>query len=81
MKYISTRNKFNEVDIYDAIIKGLSDDGGLYIPKEFKQVNIMKLIEKSNTIVKKTTIKNNFITKNNSKYEWKLFYKFYFDKK
>jgi len=48
MKYISTRNKFNEVDIYDAIIKGLSDDGGLYIPKEFKQVNIMKLIEKSN---------------------------------
>ena len=33
MNYISTRNSSNSFDFKDVFIKGLADDGGLYIPK------------------------------------------------
>ena len=37
MKYISTRNKEKTVTVSEAIIQGLADDGGLYIPQALDQ--------------------------------------------
>ena len=37
MKYISTRNKEKTVSVSEAIIQGLADDGGLYIPQALDQ--------------------------------------------
>ena len=33
MKYISTRNGSKEFNFTEVFIKGLADDGGLFIPK------------------------------------------------
>ena len=38
MKYFSTRNKNNIVDSKQAILHGLSEDGGLYLPTSFPHV-------------------------------------------
>lgn len=35
MKYISTRNKKIKVSAQEAIVQGLSSDGGLFVPSEF----------------------------------------------
>lgn len=35
MNYISTRNKNVKLTSAEAIKKGLSDDGGLFVPDEF----------------------------------------------
>jgi len=35
MKYISTRNSSKTFEFKDVFIKGLADDGGLFIPKSF----------------------------------------------
>lgn len=35
MKYFSTRNKSNLVSSKEAIIKGISDEGGLFVPESF----------------------------------------------
>ena len=37
MKYISTRNNSKEYSFEDVFIKGLADDGGLFIPKALKR--------------------------------------------
>ena len=37
MKYISTRNNSKEYSFEEVFIKGLADDGGLFIPKVFKK--------------------------------------------
>ncbi|MDC1280412.1 threonine synthase [Pelagibacteraceae bacterium] len=37
MKYISTRNNSKEYTFEDVFIKGLADDGGLFIPKSVKK--------------------------------------------
>ena len=37
MKYISTRDSSKEYSFKDVFIKGLADDGGLFIPKVFKK--------------------------------------------
>jgi threonine synthase len=37
MKYISTRNNSNEYSFKQVFIKGLADDGGLFIPKSLKK--------------------------------------------
>ena len=39
MKYISTRNKSKEYNFEEVFIKGLADDGGLFIPKSVKRYN------------------------------------------
>ena len=39
MKYISTRNNSKEYDFEEVFIKGLADDGGLFIPKSIKKYN------------------------------------------
>lgn len=40
MKVISTRNSNASADLSQAIMRGLADDGGLYIPTEFPAVNM-----------------------------------------
>ena len=37
MKYISTRDNSKEYSFEEVFIKGLADDGGLFIPKEIKK--------------------------------------------
>ena len=43
MKYISTRNNSNEYSFEEVFIKGLADDGGLFIPREVKKYNVEEL--------------------------------------
>ena len=48
MKYISTRNNTKEFNFVDVFIKGLADDGGLYVPKSLKKYNSDELSDLKN---------------------------------
>jgi len=48
MKYVSTRDNSKEYDFEQVFIKGLADDGGLYIPISLKKYNTEELIELKN---------------------------------
>ena len=48
MKYISTRNRLKEFDFTEVFIKGLADDGGLYVPKSLKKYSTEELLELKN---------------------------------
>ena len=39
MNYISTRNNLKNFTFKDVFLKGLADDGGLYIPKSLHKYN------------------------------------------
>ena len=39
MNYVSTRNNKNELNFQDVFIKGLADDGGLFVPTNVKSLN------------------------------------------
>jgi len=43
MKYISTRNNSKEYSFEEVFIKGLADDGGLFIPKQVKKYSSEEL--------------------------------------
>ena len=43
MEYISTRNNKKTFEFRDVFIKGLADDGGLFIPKSLHKVDINEL--------------------------------------
>ena len=43
MKYISTRNNSKEYTFEEVFIKGLADDGGLFIPREVKKYSTEEL--------------------------------------
>ena len=43
MKYISTRDNSKEYSFEDVFIKGLADEGGLFIPKTIKKYNNAEL--------------------------------------
>ena len=45
MKYISTRDNSKEYSLEEVFIKGLADDGGLYVPKSFKKYSYKELQE------------------------------------
>ena len=45
MEYLSTRNKSVKVSASQAIVKGISDEGGLFVPAQFPEINIDKLKE------------------------------------
>ena len=45
MKYISTRNNKKEFDFKTVFLKGLADDGGLFIPKSLKKYSNEELQE------------------------------------
>ena len=48
MKYISTRDNSKEYSFEQVFIKGLADDGGLFVPKEVKKFSDKELKELSN---------------------------------
>ena len=48
MKYISTRNGLKEFNFTEVFIKGLADDGGLYVPKSLKKYSTAELLELKN---------------------------------
>ncbi len=48
MKYISTRNNQIEFEFEDVFIKGLADDGGLYVPKNIKKFSSQEFLELKN---------------------------------
>ena len=43
MKYVSTRDNFKECSFEDVFIKGLADDGGLYVPTSLKKYSSKEL--------------------------------------
>ena len=45
MNYVSTRNCSKSFEFKDVFIKGLADDGGLFIPKSLHKYNQSELIE------------------------------------
>ena len=48
MNYVSTRNSSNSFKFEDVFIKGLADDGGLFIPKSLHKYNEKDLLEFKN---------------------------------
>ena len=48
MKYISTRSKEKEYSFGEVFLKGLADDGGLYVPKTLKKFSAEELIKLKN---------------------------------
>ena len=48
MKYISTRSKEKEYSFGEVFLKGLADDGGLYVPKSLKNYSKQELLELKN---------------------------------
>ena len=48
MKYLSTRNNSKEFNFSDVFIKGLADDGGLYVPKSLKKYGAEELSKLKN---------------------------------
>ena len=63
MKYISTRSKEKEYSFGEVFLKGLADDGGLYVPKSIKKYNSAELSElkKLNYNELSTEIVNQFL--------------------
>jgi len=47
MKYISTRDKSKEFDFNEVFIKGLADDGGLFVPKLIPKLSNIELLKLS----------------------------------
>ena len=43
MEYISTRNNQKNFTFKDVFLKGLADDGGLFVPKSIKPFNKQEL--------------------------------------
>ena len=37
MQFVSTRNKQHKVPLKDVVLKGLADDGGLFMPEEIPE--------------------------------------------
>ena len=48
MKYVSTRNNQKEFSFKEVFIKGLADDGGLFIPKTLKHFSNEELNQLKN---------------------------------
>ena len=48
MKYVSTRDNLKEYSFKDVFIKGLADDGGLYVPKSLKKYGTQELSKLKN---------------------------------
>ena len=48
MKYISTRNSSKEFNFSEVFIKGLADDGGLYVPKLIKKYSSAEISKLKN---------------------------------
>ena len=49
MKFLSTRNSNLKISGREAIVKGISEDGGLFVPESFPSFDIMENLELSYT--------------------------------
>ncbi len=49
MKFLSTRDSSLRISGKEAIVKGISDDGGLFVPEYFPEFDIMKNLDLSYT--------------------------------
>ena len=47
MNYVSTRNNSKNFSFKDVFLKGLADDGGLFVPKSIKKVELGNLVNLS----------------------------------
>lgn len=56
MKYKSTRGFSEAVSAQQAILQGIAQDGGLFVPTEFPQLNLAKLLNKSYTEIAKEVL-------------------------
>ncbi|MFL2893919.1 MAG: threonine synthase [Candidatus Pelagibacter sp.] len=48
MRYVSTRDNSKEYSFEDVFVKGLANDGGLYVPKSLKKYSSAELLELKN---------------------------------
>ena len=48
MRYVSTRDNSKEYSFEEVFIKGLADDGGLYVPKSLKKFSSGELSDLKN---------------------------------
>ena len=48
MRYVSTRNYSKEYSFEEVFLKGLADDGGLYVPKSFRKYTLNELLKLKN---------------------------------
>ena len=48
MKYVSTRSAERKVDAAQAIVAGLSHEGGLYVPEEFPAIGADRIEKMAN---------------------------------
>ncbi len=70
MRYVSTRNNSKEYSFENVFIKGLADDGGLYVPKSLKSFSISELQKLKNLSYKNLSTEiinlfsSDFISKN-----------------
>ena len=48
MRYVSTRDNTKEYSFEEVFIKGLADDGGLYVPSSLKKFSSDELLELNN---------------------------------
>ena len=70
MKYVSTRDNSKEYSFEDVFIKGLADDGGLYVPVSLKKYNSEDLLNLKNLSYNELSVEiinqfsSDFISKN-----------------
>lgn len=57
MNYFSTRNKALQLTSKQAILQGLSSDGGLFIPTEFPSFELLELVEGNYADIQKRILK------------------------
>ena len=43
MKYTSTRSKITPIDSAEAILQGLAEDGGLFVPEKIPKVTLEEI--------------------------------------
>ena len=67
MKYISTRDNSKEYNFEEVFIKGLADDGGLFIPSEVKKYSTEELEALSGLSYQ------DLAKKNNLPFYWRLY--------
>ena len=48
MRYVSTRDNSKEYSFEDVFVKGLADDGGLYVPTSLKKFSLKELSDLKN---------------------------------
>ena len=57
MKYVSTRNSQKEFNFKEVFIKGLADDGGLFVPKSLKKFTEEEINNMSNLNYRELAVK------------------------